>query len=1203
MPDHEAIPAEAQGDLPLYGQRDKPDPRDNGKYLSKAHDIEIYREAGGTYAKPRPQLFKIPDENWPATANSGDNRYFARLQFTDSLGDNWLVTHAGNKIEAVKFTSNATVTRLTIVSDFASDYGSLASDERPTFVYKDGVILYFNSQANLLIYHHVDASSPTFQAMEMTIPLPEDSAKNAPFTVTDGSAPSGGNAHLVGRHRFKIVLAVWDTVNERYLLQSTPSDFVELDVGDTASVAELDVSSLANTHEMFDGGGSHADLEARILFFCTMRTDLTAAQKTTAENEAQNLQDGSEFVFDANYYYLQHSMLYSDKADTVRINRDDEYTRDADGNNVFSSTVDTSGTTVTRTAGDYFDYFSKGDKITINSVDYKIASITDLDTLILESSAGSQTGQTATILVSRGIQDVKEQLRTEGIRRDLLEGELISRESFIFSPLPEGSRAGFNKGQFHVAVSGKVYHGRPRSNLYLALMCDLNSDFTTIGTGSEEITEIKAPLADTYYSTKRTIFANYLSDPTQDEQSISNQEGLIPDTMQSQRNQIVGLTSKGKLRYFSPTGIGRFDLIDGLSFDRTSIDFSFTHWAGDKLYLAIKSAIGTLVKFYVLKWYGLEPKNSPPGIFQWNFKSGVVPLDVFDVNGEVYVFYHSGDDTQFYLGKLRETTNTDGSTFEDFIPVIKYHPKRANRIRDQLEQRHQWVYVEHNKDVTAKLYMDVDRDDASARLVPSQSNDTGIEYKRARYGETRVNGHRVLLGHFLEHEYSFVIEEEGDDFTFRGHDLDIEVAEREQQGDDFLPDYWDTEMAGYINDVTSLSSIYSNSFVAGSAYGPAYECLHWSRDIFPNIIYSMEEGTNPPVLKKNVISSNGSVVTTTSTNLTLDVTPAYSANASYEIFINKQKTYMVTLSNGQGFFHAKFKVISLDADANPNERKTGIDIKTKCEDAGITFADADPFCDQLDALFLGWIDETHFLAFVGGEATEFFYIVCEIGSDFDLTVVKYLQLDTDDNFWSFWGVGSGYKNTAQQAIGRMNPEGTLCYFPHDDGTYFPSYRWISIASDYTLTRSTTHPSGITDGIKYGDFIWSPDGVYLYGLKISDTTAPYTSPFTLITFRDNKDGTFTELATKVLTKNAEFDYTKMHFHGRLLVIQSSSSPYNQADAFVEFLAVKGASVTSLKQLEESNTIPVVAWISDSGKYVAFGTIDGSDLYDLKTIGVS
>lgn len=57
-----------------------------------------------------------------------------------------------------------------------------------------------------------------------------------------------------------------------------------------------------------------------------------------------------------------------------------------------SFTVNTSGTAVTRTAGDSFSGLVAGAPITINSVDYTIQSVTDGNNLVLTATAGSQTG-------------------------------------------------------------------------------------------------------------------------------------------------------------------------------------------------------------------------------------------------------------------------------------------------------------------------------------------------------------------------------------------------------------------------------------------------------------------------------------------------------------------------------------------------------------------------------------------------------------------------------------------------------------------------------------------------------------------------------------------------------------------------------------------------------------------------------------------
>lgn len=60
-----------------------------------------------------------------------------------------------------------------------------------------------------------------------------------------------------------------------------------------------------------------------------------------------------------------------------------------------ASTVNTSGTAVTRTAGDSFTGLIAGAPITINSVAYTIQSVTDGDNLVLTSTAGTQTGVAA----------------------------------------------------------------------------------------------------------------------------------------------------------------------------------------------------------------------------------------------------------------------------------------------------------------------------------------------------------------------------------------------------------------------------------------------------------------------------------------------------------------------------------------------------------------------------------------------------------------------------------------------------------------------------------------------------------------------------------------------------------------------------------------------------------------------------------------
>jgi len=57
-----------------------------------------------------------------------------------------------------------------------------------------------------------------------------------------------------------------------------------------------------------------------------------------------------------------------------------------------SSTVNTNGTAVARTAGDFFTEYDPGDQIAINGAMYNIASITDASNLILTATAGVQAG-------------------------------------------------------------------------------------------------------------------------------------------------------------------------------------------------------------------------------------------------------------------------------------------------------------------------------------------------------------------------------------------------------------------------------------------------------------------------------------------------------------------------------------------------------------------------------------------------------------------------------------------------------------------------------------------------------------------------------------------------------------------------------------------------------------------------------------------
>jgi hypothetical protein len=57
-----------------------------------------------------------------------------------------------------------------------------------------------------------------------------------------------------------------------------------------------------------------------------------------------------------------------------------------------SSTVNTDGTAVARTAGDFFTEYDPGDQIAINGAMYNSASITDASNLILTATAGVQAG-------------------------------------------------------------------------------------------------------------------------------------------------------------------------------------------------------------------------------------------------------------------------------------------------------------------------------------------------------------------------------------------------------------------------------------------------------------------------------------------------------------------------------------------------------------------------------------------------------------------------------------------------------------------------------------------------------------------------------------------------------------------------------------------------------------------------------------------
>ena len=67
-----------------------------------------------------------------------------------------------------------------------------------------------------------------------------------------------------------------------------------------------------------------------------------------------------------------------------------------------SSTVNTSGTTVTRTAGDYFDKNLAGTQVVINAVTYTVSSVTSSTVLVLTATAGVQTGVTFAFTANHG---------------------------------------------------------------------------------------------------------------------------------------------------------------------------------------------------------------------------------------------------------------------------------------------------------------------------------------------------------------------------------------------------------------------------------------------------------------------------------------------------------------------------------------------------------------------------------------------------------------------------------------------------------------------------------------------------------------------------------------------------------------------------------------------------------------------------------
>ncbi|MES2970921.1 MAG: right-handed parallel beta-helix repeat-containing protein [Patescibacteria group bacterium] len=78
-----------------------------------------------------------------------------------------------------------------------------------------------------------------------------------------------------------------------------------------------------------------------------------------------------------------------------------------------SGTVNTSGTTVTRTAGYFGLAWPANTTITINGVAYKIASVTNLNTLVLTTSAGTQTG--VSFAVESSIQVIGGQFNDNGL--------------------------------------------------------------------------------------------------------------------------------------------------------------------------------------------------------------------------------------------------------------------------------------------------------------------------------------------------------------------------------------------------------------------------------------------------------------------------------------------------------------------------------------------------------------------------------------------------------------------------------------------------------------------------------------------------------------------------------------------------------------------------------------------------------------------
>ena len=302
--------------VPPAGLADRPDIRDNEQFLTKAKNIEISNEAKGPFLKQRQAILEMFDLSI-SQDNERENQFYADIVFKSSNGTSWYIVHLENAIRAYQITKTGLSGLISLVGNFKTTYGELPDGEVPTFEQREDIIYYGNSKANLLIYH--SSGSNNFATMKMAINEPKTGGGLPPFNLVDNAA---GNT--VRKHRVKIAYAVRIISTKKIILCSANSQFKEDDFGDTGRQWKVEHTNVAADidHEAFPAVSSlHPDLEAVIIVYITLRSDLSADQKIDFENEAHNEEDGSEFVFDTNTYYEESSQVFLEAGNDFLISK------------------------------------------------------------------------------------------------------------------------------------------------------------------------------------------------------------------------------------------------------------------------------------------------------------------------------------------------------------------------------------------------------------------------------------------------------------------------------------------------------------------------------------------------------------------------------------------------------------------------------------------------------------------------------------------------------------------------------------------------------------------------------------------------------------------------------------------------------------------------------------------------------------------